>query len=206
MRKTTATMIALAIVMMMVVSTGAAALATDANGNDTQPVERHFEPDGTPSDPAEPLGSSKLIRRDTGLKTTAHVEGLIPGGVYTFWWVVIQEGGFPTDAFVANGGGTVVGANGKATVRMNADLGQPSITGFKPDGINELPFAPLHDPMGATVRVEIAYHGQTDDAGDDLDLWLSDFWTGTACPDPGDVNAVGQPHCPVYIAAQHDAP
>lgn len=187
---------ALALSLMLIAPAGA-----DANGTDRTDVMVEIG-DGL----GDTIGWSSLIRRDSGLKSTVQVNGLIPGGVYTFWWIAIQEGGFPVDTFVANGGGAVVGSNGKATVRMRADLGDPSITGFKPNGVNELPFAPLHDPTGARVRVEIAYHGQAEDAGNDLALWLSDFWTGTACPTPGGMNAGGQPHCPVYIAAEHGTP
>lgn len=60
----------------------------------------------------------------------------------------------------------------------------------------------------------MAYHGQSEDAGANLSTWRTDFWTGTACPSSfglnpdyggvgGDLNAGGQPHCPVYIAAIH---
>jgi len=75
----------------------------------------------------------------------------------------------------------------------------------------------------AEVHVEIAYHGQAADTGDELDVWLSDFWTGAACPlafdlDPGgstdgvdpdgnpdpNFNKIGQPHCPVAIVAIHN--
>ena len=70
------------------------------------------------------------------------------------------------------------------------------------------------DPVTAVVHVEIAYHGQEEDAGGNIGKWRSDFWTGTACPtgasgyNPGgttgdnlEVNMNGQGHCPVsYIA------
>jgi hypothetical protein len=115
----------------------------------------------------------------------------------------------PDDTFVAGSGSTVVGRSGIATVTMGARAGDESIEGFLVD------FGPLdQDLRTAEVHVEIAYHGQAEDAGDRLDLWRSDFWTGSACPEafglnpggiPGDFNPIGQPHCPVYITSVHQA-
>jgi hypothetical protein len=53
----------------------------------------------------------------------------------------------------------------------------------------------MKDPLTSIVRVEIVYHGQASDAANDAELneWLSDFWTGAACPDGG-TNLAGQPH------------
>jgi hypothetical protein len=55
--------------------------------------------------------------------------------------------------------------------------------------------------MGSLVRIEIAYHGQAEDAGDDLGTWLEDFWTGSACPPDTPNPNPAQPHCPVWYAA-----
>ncbi|MDH3683132.1 MAG: hypothetical protein OEV40_24660, partial [Acidimicrobiia bacterium] len=64
-------------------------------------------------------------------------------------------------------------------------------------------FASLDDPTGSLVRVEIAYHGQAKDAGDDLDAWLADFWTGAECPPETPNPNPDQPHCPVWYASTH---
>lgn len=200
MRKT----ILIGLVLALAGAGTAAVLAASDRGTDKQPIVRIFE-DGAPGDLAE-IGTAKLIRRDDGLKATAQVSGLTPGGVYTFWWVVIPaDGVFPDNAFVAHGGGKVVGSNGKATERMKAGFGQSSIEGFL------IPFQDLDfDLATAEVHVEIAYHGQAAGIGDDLEKALGDFWTGTACPDngnnpgsdigPGESNP-GQPHCPVSLVA-----
>jgi hypothetical protein len=139
------------------------------------------------------------------LEATVHVEGLPMGGVFTFWWVVRQgdPANAPFDWFVANGGGAVIAENGRATVHMSANIGQTAIEGmpFLPPGTG---FSPLTDPHGAVVRVEIAYHGQVAEAGGNVEAWLADFWTGAACPASG-TNIGGQPFCPVYVAAQHNA-
>lgn len=198
-------------VLALIAVTAGVALAGSDRGADKEPIVRIFD-NGEPTDGSEVLGTSKLIRRDDGLKTTAKVSGLTAGGVYTFWWIVIPDGGvFPGDAFVALGGGKVISDNGKATIRMNADLGQESIEGFL------IPFPPLDfDLATAEVHVEIAYHGLADDI-DDVDEALGNFWSGPACPDNGNnpggspsggpdgpaVSNPEQPHCPVSIVAIH---
>lgn len=195
----------IAVVLALTGAGAATALATSDRGADKQPIVRIFDKGVAVDPPEETGGSAKLIRRDDNLKATAIASGLEPGGVYTFWWVVIPaDGSFPDNAFVAYGGGTVVGSNGKATQRMRAELGQSSIEGFLIE-FQDLDF----DLATAEVHVEIAYHGQAADI-DDLDAALRDFWTGTACPDngnnpdseigPGESNPL-QPHCPVSLVA-----
>jgi len=192
----------------VLVSAGTLVSPVDAGGRhdnprkSREPVVREFNEDGTAASGDEIVGRSKLRRTENGLRANVRVAGLEPGGVYTFWWVVPQgDGVFPDDIFVARGAGVVVGRNGKARVHMRAHTGQEGITGFPVLG--DASFASLIDPQGALVRVEIAYHGQAADAGDDLDTWLGDFWTGAACPpDTPNPNPI-QPHCPVWFAATH---
>lgn len=193
--------------LMMVVGTGPAA-AVPPGSVSVEPVMEMLTLDGTPV--SNTLGSSVLVRGDDGLWAKVTVDGLRPGGVYTFWWVIIPAGGsFPADAFVAGEGGRIVGPGGQATAVLTATTGDASISGF------HLPFNPLNfDLDTAEIHVEVAYHGQAEDAGSNLSTWRTDFWTGTACPSSfglnadyagvgGDLNAGGQPHCPVYIAAIH---
>ena len=181
----------------MSVATSIPALAADGLVVDTQPVVQNFNPDGSVS--GATIGRSRLTRRADGLAANVQVKGLIPGGVYTFWWVAIPVGGsFPDDAFVAYGDSAVVGNSGRLGANMAATTGQSSIEGFL------IGFQPLDfDLLTAEIHVEIAYHGLATDAGDDLRDWLSDFWTGTTCPESAFQNVTGQPHCPVYIVAIH---
>lgn len=167
----------------------------------TDIVQEH-DFDGTPVAEPVDVGNAMLVRRGHSLSAVASVSGLTPGGVYTFWWVVVQDDGtFPDDIHVASGSFAVVGDNGRATVAMYAELGDESISGFMPDGVNEITFDTLDDTVDSIVRIEIAYHGQAADAGADLDTWLYDFWTGTACPPQTPNPNPAQPHCPVWYAA-----
>ncbi len=202
MRRVLAIGTAIAVLSLMLVT---AASAVD-NGADRADVVREWNADGTAAPPppgAEIIGWSSLIRRDSGLKATVHVEGLIPGGVYTFWWVVPHSlpPTIPDDVFVAGGASAVAGADGQATVRMRADTGQAGIVGLP--ALGGLLWHDLTDPLNSVVRVEIAYHGQVEDAGDGLAIWESDFWTGSACPPYTPNPSPAQPHCPVYFAATH---
>jgi hypothetical protein len=194
--------------VLLVVLAASPATAVPPGDVSTEPVIEFLTLDGTPVSNA--LGSSTLVRGDDRLWAKVTVDGLRPGGIYTFWWVIIPESGsFPDDAFVAGEGGRIVGSGGQATAVLKAKAGDASIAGF------HVPFNPLDFDLGtAEVHVEVAYHGQAADAGSNLSSWMTDFWTGTACPSSFGLNADyvgvgdnfntgGQPHCPVYIAAIH---
>jgi len=164
-----------------------------------------YNEDGTPAPGDAVIGTSKLKRKDEGLKAKVKVEDLRPGGVYTFWWVVPQGNQvFPGDFFVALGASAVAEDDGRIEVSMEARTGQAGIVGFPP--LQGAQFSSLVDPEGSTVRIEIAYHGQADQAGDDLEAWMADFWTGAACPPEMPNPNPAQPHCPVYFAATHTVP
>lgn len=195
--------LALALAVPAATATSDITRATGSATIDFSPIVQEYSTDGTSVEEPPRVGGALLVRRDDRLGAVAHIQGLVPGGVYTFWWVVVQgDGTFPDDIFVARGGGKVVRTSGRATTFMRAALGQAGITGFMPDGVNEIGFASLADTTGSTVRIEIAYHGQADDAGPgEVDAWLRDFWTGAACPPATPNPNPGQPHCPVYYAA-----
>ena len=199
-------MLAVAASLLATTVVAGPAAATPGAPVDRAPVLREYLDNGTPApEPLEQVGTSRLVRGPDGLEAQVRVTRLKPGGVYTFWWVVAQhDGTFPDDIFVALGAGAVVGASGRVAIRMNASLDEASIAGFEPAPGVVLEFDELHDPLDALVRVEIAYHGQAADAGDELHTWLSDFWTGAACPPETPNPNPAQPHCPVWFAATHD--
>ncbi|MEN8041500.1 MAG: hypothetical protein ABFR95_08350 [Actinomycetota bacterium] len=213
MRKKT---FALLTALMMLATLPAVAAEADqgeATAVSTEPLIQHFDMDGNLD--GSIVGWTTLVRRSDNLTAVAHATDLKPGGVYSFWWVVLPPGGAaPDDAFAASGGSAIVGESGGATLVMQAQTGDESIEGFPPPALAFLgDLEPLDfDLATAEVHVEIAYHGQAVDAGDQLDAWRADFWTGTACPEafglnpggiPGDFNPIGQPHCPTYITSIH---
>ncbi len=189
------------VVAVLTVLTATPAIAKPGTVVQATTIVQEHNFDGTPNEDQPQVGVARLTREADGLTAKAQVEGLIPGGVYTFWWVVVQEDGtFPEDIYVQYGDGAIAAGNGRAVAYMSAAVGDGSIAGFAPGG-TEITFADLEDTMGSLVRIEIAYHGQAEDAGDDLDVWLSDFWTGSACPPDTPNPNPAQPHCPVWYAA-----
>jgi hypothetical protein len=213
----------IAIVAVVVVAIAAIAIFNSSSADvETLDVIQIFDSSGNPVSSSSSFGSVDLTRRDDGLDAKTTVNGLTPDGVYTFWWVVGDAGFALPDAYVASAGGEVIGSSGETTVSMSVDVGNSGILGFLDALAGDLPPTttdPFHstfdlDPATAEVHIEIAYHGQASEAGSDLNGWLSDFWTGTACPEgesghnPGGTtgdNLVesnpAQPHCPVsYVA------
>ncbi len=165
---------------------------------------------GYPVPAEDVVGWTTLVRSKNQLNATTFVNGLEPGGVYTFWWVApyeFKDGApvMPAGVFVARGAGTVVGESGTARVRMKATINQPGILGLPV--FEGAKWHKMQDPLTSIVRIEIAYHGQADEASGPAELrtWLSDFWTGAG--DLCTTNTIaGQPHCPVYMASTHIVP
>ena len=173
---------------------------------DVADVVREIDAIDAPDPGTYIVGQSRLTRSSDGLKAKVAVHNLEPGGVYTFWWVVPQdfEDGAPVipgGVFVAYGAARVIGNSGTAVVNMHASTGQAGIEGLP--ALSGARWKSLDDPLNSIVRIEIAYHGQVTQAGGDIAVWRTDFWTGSACPGVGAVNLAGQPHCPVYLAATH---
>jgi len=212
MRRLTA-IFAATLAMSLLVAAPAGAHTRSGSGTERQvswaEVVQEQSHSDAPDTTRTPVGWSRLVRTADGLKATVFVRGLEPGGVYTFLWVspyeFLDSGGpdVPGGVFVARGAGRVIGSNGTALVGMKARTGQEGIEGLP--ALGGALWSEMKDPLTSIVRVEIAYHGQADEAENrsDLRTWLSDFWTGTACPETGGTNEGGQPHCPVYIAATH---
>ena len=207
--KRTATIVA--VVLALALLTASAAMAGNGNGVEKLDIEQGFK--------GPVVGKAELIRSASGLKATAHVSGLEPGGVYTFWWVIPSDT-HPVRSFAALGGSKIVGQNGKATVRMRADVGDSSIDGFF-NHTEPLDVFPLDasfvdltsDLLDDTIRIEVAYHGNVD-SGAYTPQWELDFWTGEAgvCPVAADLEkrppkmaSTGQPHCPTFYAAESAA-
>jgi hypothetical protein len=157
------------------------------------------------------VGRVELKRSADGLETRTEMSGLQPNGVYTFWIVVYQgDGEFPSDLFVNEGRGVVAGQDGTAEVTMNSDTGDTSITGFYVDGVGDIVFDTLHDPLNGRVRLEVVYHGQSEGVSGGVNDWLADFWTGdpNVCANPLGTLGTGavpeHPYCAGFWAATFD--
>src|SRR5919197_5216027 len=63
------------------------------------------------------VGDAQLVRNDNGVTCTIHTSGLIPGDVYSVWWVMPDEG------LVYNAAGSIAGDDGTATFAGHASTG-----------------------------------------------------------------------------------
>ena len=206
--------IAAALVAAIVIAV-AAAIALSGGGDDGEwttvdMLVEYSEQDGAPipHDEQPSRGTVRARRLPDRIEAEVDMRGLIPGGVYSFWLAVWQEVDEPsTAAFLASGGGAVADEDGVITSgRMSATVGTMATAGWVLDGVEQV-FAPLHSPLQNTMRVEVVYHGQADKAGDQLDLWLNDFWTGDpeVCAEPVGTLGTGivpsLPYCAGYYGA-----
>lgn len=178
-----------------------------------EPVLREFDAVGDPLgiEDQEVIGRTVLRRTPDGLQADVEAAGLTPGGAYTIWLAAWQRGEtFPQDVFAILADGMVVGDDGTLKSTISADLDQLPIEGFYIDGMGDIDFVPFTDPFESTIRIEIAYHGQAENAGDELNEWLSNFWVGDegVCPSPRGTLATGaipsQAYCPVYFVSVHE--
>lgn len=145
----------------LAVPTGAAQAATA--GDSTSPV--------LTMPPPQPsvVGSSTLVRTDSGLSATLKTTGLRPGHVVTLWWVVFNdpnrcEAGIPgmsrcgpDDAHAGRGGvspihaaGRIVDEDGTADYGAHTRIGETSRALAGPGLVN---------PRGAEVILVLKSHG-----------------------------------------------
>lgn len=203
--------IAAGAVIIVAVAVGFVALRGEDDA-EVAPMLREFAETGEaiPFEEQPEAGEVTLERSADGLTADIEMDGLEPGGVYTFWLVAKQgeDPKFPEDIFVNDGIGLVASDDGTASLTMRSSTGDQSIPGFYVEELGgAAEFDDLTDPENADVRVEVVYHGQADVAGDDLDVWLSDFWSGDpdVCANPLGTLGTGavpdHPYCAGYWAA-----
>jgi hypothetical protein len=63
------------------------------------------------------VGYAQLIRNDNGITCIIHTSGLVPGDVYSVWWVMSPE------ALIFNAAGSIAGDDGTATFAGHASTG-----------------------------------------------------------------------------------
>jgi hypothetical protein len=137
-----------------------------------------------------PVGSSTLVRTDSGISATLQTSGLDSGHVMTLWWVIFNSPEKcatspcgPNDLFsgVAGGdflfaAGRVVGGSGKATFAGQLAVGDDSGSAFYEIGMPELAHG-LTNPQGAEVHLLVHSHGPAV-PGRTLQAQLSSFLGG----------------------------
>jgi hypothetical protein len=63
------------------------------------------------------VGSADLVRNNNGITCVIHTSGLVPGDVYSVWWVI------PDEALIFNASGGIAGGDGTATFAGHASTG-----------------------------------------------------------------------------------
>lgn len=143
---------------------------------------------GEPTD-----GTSRLVRRDSGLSASYHAVDLPPGQAVTMWFIVFNNpmacATSPcsaADLFENDpegpaadfhwGGGTLVGGSGKANLGGHLAVGDASGSGLMEIGFPEF-LSPLTDPWNAEVHLVIHSHGPKQ-TGTDLKSQLNSFTGG----------------------------
>src|SRR5260370_1629194 len=63
------------------------------------------------------VGSAKLVRNDNGITCVIHTSGLVPGDVYSVWWVL------PDELLTLNATGGIAGDDGTATFAGHLSTG-----------------------------------------------------------------------------------
>jgi hypothetical protein len=101
-----------------------------------------------------PVGSSQLIREDSGITVIATSSQLTPLNTYTVWWEITTPDKKPV--FTANTSGGIVLPNGTASFVVRLPVGPlPAV-----NGTTVLDAAAMfNDPRGVLVTVWIREHG-----------------------------------------------
>jgi hypothetical protein len=97
------------------------------------------------------VGAAQLVRNDNGITCVIHTSGLVPGDVYSVWWVI------PDEALIFNAAGSIAGGDGTATFAGHASTGpigpvDNSVVLSNGDGS-------FDQPRTDTVMVIVRHHG-----------------------------------------------
>jgi hypothetical protein len=113
-----------------------------------------FDASGKPA--GDPVGSSQLVRDDTGLNFQITTARLAPLNIYTVWWMVSRPNG--QLLFMGNAGGGLALPDGSASFAGHLAVGPlPAADGRTV--IISAPGSVFDDPRGVTVNFVIREHG-----------------------------------------------
>ena len=129
----------------------------------------------------ETVGFSNLVRKNDEIMIQVKTSDLIPGGVYTYWWLA-DENLDDTNRYdlIIWADYVIVGSNGKSNVNLKLETGEVGIAD-NPTVYVDTGDPGLNSPFDATVEVQIVYHGQEEFLPDDPELrdeWFTTFWVG----------------------------
>lgn len=149
-----------------------------------------------------PVGSSTLIRTDSGVAATIATTGLTPGDAITVWWVVFNEPdgcetGTPASkcgpqdghagrggASLSYGGGEVVNDDGTFTYASDLAVG---------DASQALAGPGLIDVGGAEVALVIKSHGPKIPGSDQTNTFAGGCTDQSDAPPTAPADRVGEP-------------
>jgi len=97
------------------------------------------------------VGSAHLVRNDKGITCVIQTSGLVPGDVYSVWWVI------PNEALIFNATGGIAGGDGTGNFAGHASVGpvgpvDGSVVLSNGDGL-------FDSPRSDTITVIIRHHG-----------------------------------------------
>jgi hypothetical protein len=174
---------ALTITAVLFLTLGVGVASAAPADRSTQPVVQVW--DGTP------VGTSSLVRTDTGISASFHSSGLPAGQAVTLWFVVFNTPGACTapgcglDDILFNpaagadflvGAGHVIGGSGIGNFGGHLAVGDTSGSAFPEIGMPDRPVG-LTNPRGAQVGLLVHSHGPAL-TGTDLAAQLSSFTGG----------------------------
>jgi hypothetical protein len=101
--------------------------------------------------PMVTVGNAQLVRNDNGITCIIHTSGLVPGDVYSVWWVI------PTEFLTFNATGGIAASDGTATFAGHASTGpigpvDGSVVLSNGDGS-------FDSPRTDTITVIVRHHG-----------------------------------------------
>jgi hypothetical protein len=154
----------LALAGLLVFTLGMGSVLATSAGRSTQPVVQTW--DGTV------VGTSTLVRTDTGISASFHSSGLPAGHAVTMWFVVFNNpaacvAGCGLDDILFNpdaggdflvGAGNVIGGSGTANFGGSLTVGDTSGSAFPEIGMPERSVG-LTNPRGAIVGLLLHSHG-----------------------------------------------
>src|SRR6516225_6970207 len=127
------------------------AMAIAVGAQSPNAADHDFASVKTLSTPIVTVGNAQLVRNNNGITCVIHTSGLVPGDVYSVWWVI------PTETLIFNATGAIAASDGTATFAGHASTGpigpvDGSVVLSNGDGS-------FDSPRTDTIMVIVRHHG-----------------------------------------------